>query len=110
MSNVINLPNESEDIPDITDADLAKKCHTKDGKLNKFGRKVVKNQIQRAINGAQRRLDNDELFGVIFLYFDKLDKCDDILAGSVPSFILRKYLLEMIAYMDKKEMKDDAAH
>ena len=50
------------------------------------------------------------LLGVIFLYFDKLDKCDDIIAGSVPAFNLRKHLLEMIAYMDKKEMKDDAAH
>ena len=107
MSNVINLPNASEDKPDT---DLAERCHTNEGKLNKFGRKVVKNQIQRAINDAQRRLDNDELFGVIFLYFDKLDKCDDILAGSVPSFILRKYLLEMIAFMDEKERKDYAAH
>ena len=102
MSNVINLPNAS--------ADLAENYYTKDGKLNKFGRKVAKNMIQCAINSAQRKLDNDELFGVIFLYFDKLDKCDDIIAGSVPVFNLRKHLLEMLAYMNKKDMEDDAAH
>ena len=109
MSNVINLPNASEDIPDITDADLAKKCHTKDGKLNKLGRKVAKNMIQHGINDAQRRLDNDELSGVIFLHFDKLDEYEPMIAGSVSVFGLRKCLLEMIDHI-KEGMKDDAAH
>ena len=106
MSNVINLPNASEDKPDT---DLAERCHTNDGKLNKFGRKVVKNMIQRAINDAQRRLDNDELSGEIFFHFDKLDEYEPMIAGSVSVFGLRKCLLEMIDHI-KEGMKDDAAH
>ncbi len=86
------------------------KIFNKDNTLTAIGEKVKSKMLQDATKMIQNKVDKDELSGMVFIFFEKENNYDPMIAGSVPVFSLRKCLLEMIEHIEKEEIKDAAVH